>query len=129
MVIFCGEISMTDYLDPAEWGELLAGFSSRNRFRRARFVTFGRGEVVEEEQEAHLENIAVDLTSADAPRVIVTRLDNSTAKPAEMVTTIPRVRRISAQLDVDASESGLEIEDIDRVLIVLRLESKVDGAS
>ena len=129
MVIFCGEISMTDYLDPAEWGELLAGFSSRNRFRRARFVTFGRGEVVEEEQEAHLENITVDLTGADAPRVIVTRLDNSTAKPAEMVTTIPHVRRIRPQLDVEASESGLEIEDLDGVLSVLRLEPMVDGAS
>jgi hypothetical protein len=46
-----------------------------------------------------------------------------------MVTTIPRVRRISPQLDVDASEDGLEIEDINGVLSVLRLESKVDGAS
>jgi len=46
-----------------------------------------------------------------------------------MVTAIPRVRRIAAQLDVDGSEDGLEIEDINRVLSVLRLESKVDGAS
>jgi len=120
---------MTDYLDPAEWGDLLAGFSSRNRFRRARFETFGRGGVVEEEQEAHLEKIAVDLSGADAPRVIVTRMDNSTARQTEMVTSIPRVRRISPQLDVDASEDGLEIEDIDGVLSVLRLESEVDGAS
>jgi len=120
---------MTDYLDPAEWGDLLAGFSSRNRFRRARFETFGRGGVVEEEQESHLENIAVDLSGDDAPRLIVTRLDNSTARPTELVTSIPRVRRISPQLDVDASEDGLEIEDIDGVLSVLRLESRVDGAS
>jgi hypothetical protein len=120
---------MTDYLDPAEWSDLLAGFIGRNKFRRARFETFGPGGVVEEEQEAHLENISVDLSGADAPRVIVTRLDNSTARPAEMVTSIPRVRRISPQLDVDSSEDGLEIEDINRVLRVLRLESKVDGAS
>ncbi len=120
---------MTDYLDPAEWGDLLAGFSSRNSFRRARFEKFGLGGVVEEEQEAHLKNIAVELTGPNAPRVIVTRLDNSTAKPTEMVTAIPRVRRIAAQLDVDGSEDGLEIEDINRVLSVLRLESKVDGAS
>jgi hypothetical protein len=129
VVIFWGETSMTDYLDPAEWGDLLAGFSSRNRFRRARFENFGRGGVVEEEQEARLKNITVALTGADAPRVIVTRLDNSTAAPTEMVSTIPRVRRISPQLDVDASEDGLEIEDIDGMLIVLRLESRVDGAS
>jgi hypothetical protein len=32
-------------------------------------------------------------------------------------------------LDVDKSEDGLEIEDEDRVLTVLRLESEVDGAS
>src|SRR5262245_58379683 len=120
---------MNDYLDPAKWGDLLAGFSGRNKFRRARFETFGRGGVVEEEQEAHLENVAVDLGGADAPRVIVTRLDNSTAAPTLVITTIPRVRRVSPQLDVDASEDGLEIEDMDGVLSVLRLESRVDGAS
>jgi hypothetical protein len=120
---------MNDYLDPAKWGALLAGFSKRNRFRRARFETFGGGEVLEEEQEARLENISVALSGAGAPRVTITRLDNSTATPAEMVTTIPRVKRISPQLDVDASEDGLEIEDINGVLSVLRLESKVNGAS
>jgi hypothetical protein len=120
---------MTDYLYPAEWGDLLAGFSSRNRFRRARFETFGRGGVVEEEQEARLENVKVELTGADAPSVTVTRLDNSTATPTEVITTIPRVRRLSPQLDVDDSEDGLEIEDEDGVLAVLRLESEVDGAS
>ncbi|HEY7181889.1 MAG TPA: hypothetical protein VIC84_10745 [Blastocatellia bacterium] len=120
---------MTDYLDPAKWGALLAGFSKRNRFRRARFETFGGSEVLEEEQEARLEKITVALTGADAPRVTVIRLDNSNATPAEMVTTISRVRRIRPQLDVDASEDGLEIEDINGVLSVLRLESRVDGAS
>ncbi len=118
-----------EYLDPDEWGELLAGFSRRNRLRRARFETFGRGGVEEEEQEARLENITVALTGVDAPRVTVTRLDNSTATPIEMITTIPRVRRIKPQLDVDNSEDGLEIEDQDGTLTVLRLESKVDGAS
>ena len=120
---------MSDYLDPAEWSELLAGFSDRNRFRRARFETFGRGGVVEEEQEARLEKINLNLTGNDAPRVTVIRLDNSTPTQVEMVTTIPRVRRISPQFDVDDSEDGLEIEDMDGLLSVLRLESKVDGAS
>lgn len=59
----------------------------------------------------------------------VTRLDNSAAKPAEIVTTILCVRRISPQLDIDNSEDGLEIEDKDGALAVLRLESEVDGAS
>jgi hypothetical protein len=120
---------MSDYFDPAEWGGLLAGFSERNRFRRARFETFGRGNVVEEEQESRLENIKVALTGTGAPRVTVIRLDNSTATPTEMVTTIPRVRRISPQFDVDDSENGFEIEDQDGALTVLRLESKVNGAS
>jgi hypothetical protein len=120
---------MTDYRDPAEWAGLLAGFSVRNRSRRARFVTFGRSKVVEEEQESHLENITVALTGADAPRVTVIRIDISTTTPTEMVTIIPRVKRISPQFDVDNSEDGLEIEDINGVLIVLRLESRVDGAS
>mgnify|MGYP003576845337 FL=1 len=120
---------MTDYLDPAEWGDFLAGFSSRNRFRRARFETFGRGGVVEEEQEAHLESVSVKLAGADVPSLTVTRLDNSTATPTEMITTITRVRRIRPQFDVDNSEYGLEIVDEDGVLVVLRLESEVDGAS
>ncbi|MBO0861456.1 MAG: hypothetical protein J2P21_23790 [Chloracidobacterium sp.] len=120
---------MADYLDPAKWGALLAGFSRRNRFRRARFETFGGAEVLEEEQEARLENITVALTGAGAPRVTITRLDNSDAKPAEVVTTIPQVRRIRLQLDAGASEHGLEIEDINGVLSVLRLESEVGGDS
>jgi hypothetical protein len=120
---------MTNHLDPAKWGALLAGFSKRNRFRRARFETFHGAEVVEEEQEARLENIALTLSGAGAPRVTVTRLDNSNATLAEMITTISRVRRISPQLDVDGSEDGLEIEDINGVLSLLRLESKMDGAS
>jgi hypothetical protein len=56
---------MNEYLDPAHWGEFLAQFSGRNRFRRARFETFGRGLVREEEQEAHLEKITVALTGVD----------------------------------------------------------------
>jgi hypothetical protein len=39
------------------------------------------------------------------------------------------VKRISPQFDVDDSEDGLEIEDEDGVMAVLRLESEVDGAS
>ncbi len=120
---------MSDYLDTAKWGELLAEFSHRNRSRRARFEIFGRGRVVEEEQEAHLENIIVAMTVADAPRVTITRLDNTNASPSQLVTTISRVRRIRPQLDVDSSEDGLEIEDKDGVLTILRLESRVDGAS
>jgi hypothetical protein len=120
---------MNDYRDPAEWASLLAGFSDRNRSRRARFETFGRSKVVEEEQEAHLENITVTLTGADAPRVTVLRIDKSTTAPTEIVTIIPRVRRINPQFDVDNSDYGLEIEDKDGVLTVLRLESRMDGAS
>jgi hypothetical protein len=120
---------MVNDLDPAKWGALLAGFSKRNRFRRARFETFRGAEVVEEEQETRLENITLALSGAGAPLVIVTRVDNSNATLAEMITTIPHVRRISPQLDVDGSEDGLEIEDINGVLSLLRLESKVDGAS
>ncbi|HEX5082811.1 MAG TPA: hypothetical protein VFY40_12255 [Blastocatellia bacterium] len=120
---------MTDHNDPAKWGALLAGFSKRNRFRRARFETFRGAEVVEEEQEARLEIITSALDGDGAPRVTVTRLDNSNARPTEIITTIPNVRRISLQLDVDGSEDGLEIEDINGVLSLLRLESKVDGAS
>jgi hypothetical protein len=120
---------MADHNDPEKWGALLTGFSKRNRFRRARFETFRGAEVVEEEQEARLENITSSLTGAGAPLVVITRVDNSNAALAEIVTTIPHVRRISPQLDVDGSEDGLEIEDINGVLSLLRLESKVDGAS
>ena len=84
---------MTDYLNHAKWGALLAEFSKRNRFRRARFETFGGAEVLEKEQEARLENITVALTGAGAPRVTVIRLDNSNATSAEMSTIIPRVRQ------------------------------------
>ena len=120
---------MADYSDKAQWVDLLAKFSQRNRNRRARLETFGRGAVVEEMQEAHLENITVAFNGAGAPRVTITRLDNSSAAPIEMVTIIQHVKRIKPQLDTDNSEDGLEIVDEDGVLAVLRLESRVDGAS
>lgn len=115
--------------DQTKWPDFLAEFSRRNRGRRARFERFdGRG-VAEEQEEARLENITVEMIGNDAPRIIVTRHDISTTSPSEWVTTIPQVQRISPQLDIVNSEAGLEIEDRHAVLVLLRLESLVDGAS
>jgi hypothetical protein len=123
------EAFMSSYNDHNQWAGFLAEFSSRNHFRRARFERFARTGVEEEYEEAHLENIEVDVSGADAPRVIVTRIDNSTAQPRTIVTTITNVKRISPQFDTDNSEDGLEIEGKHGVLTILRMESLVDGAS
>jgi len=120
---------MDNYNDRAQWADFLAGFSARNRSRRARFEHFELRNVMEEDQEAHLEDITVDFDGDDAPRVTVRRTDTSTAEPSTLTTTIPRVKRISPQFDVDNSETGLRIEDEQNILTVLRMESRVDGVS
>lgn len=112
-----------------EWAEFLQAFSRRNLNRRARFQFFEGVNVREEEQEGHLESVAVETDGDHAPRVIVKRRDESGAEPQEMLQMIPHVRRISVQYDTDDSEDALEIEDSHNVMIMLRMESKVDGAS
>jgi signal-transduction protein with cAMP-binding, CBS, and nucleotidyltransferase domain len=120
---------MTKQSDKNKWSDFLSDFSHRNRMRRARLEFFDQQQVVEENQEAQLERVAIDLTAKNAPLVIITRVDNSTLEPHMIVNTIPNVQRINAQLDTDKSESGLEIESKNRVLTILRMESMVDGAS
>lgn len=115
--------------DKNKWSDFLAAFSRRNRMRRARLEFFDQQQIVEENQEAQLERVAVDLTGNNAPLVIITRVDNSTMEPQMIVNSIPNVERINAQLDTDKSESGLEIESKNQVLTILRMESMVDGAS
>lgn len=120
---------MTDYHNRAHWSDFLAEFSQRNHFRRARFEQFDMRGVQEEEQEAHLETITVELNGPDAPSLIIRRLDNSGEMPREIVTTVHHVKRIAPQYDTDNSEDGLRIEDTHGGLTILRLESLVDGAS
>ena len=120
---------MIDQYDKTEWVKFLADFSRRNRLRRARLEYFDHQQAVEESQETQLERIAVDLIGEKAPLVIITRLDYSTMEPEIIVNTIPHVQRVGSQLDIDNSESGLEVEGKDRVLTILRMESLVDGAS
>ena len=112
-----------------EWAEFLQAFTRRNHNRRARFQFFGRSDVREEGQEGHLESVTVETNGDDEPRVLVKRRDESGAEPQAMLQTIPRVRRISVQYDTDSSEDALEIEDAQDTMIMLRMESKVDGAS
>ena len=120
---------MTKLADKNKWNDFLTEFSRRNRMRRARLEFFNQQQVVEENQEAQLERIAVDLSELNAPLVIITRVDNSTMEPQVIVNSIPNVERINAQLDTDKSESALEIESKNRVLTILRMESMVDEAS
>lgn len=120
---------MSSFNDPAQWAGFLAEFSARNRSRRARFERFDWNGVNEEDVEAHLEMITVDFEGTEAPRVIITRVDNSKAEPEKIITVIMHVKRITPQYDMDKSEDGLEVEDKHGVLTIMRMESLVDGAS
>ncbi len=120
---------MNQQSDKNKWNDFLAEFSRRNRMRRARLEFFDQQQAIEENQEAQLERVVVDLTANNAPLVIITRIDNSTLEPQVIVNSIPNVQRINSQLDTDSSDSGLEIESKNNVLTILRMESMVDGAS
>lgn len=116
-------------IDKEKWAEFLQDFSRRNYNRRLRFEIFRGSDVREERQEGHLENVSLELEGADAPCVIIKRRDEGGTQVRESVEAIPSVRRISVQYDTDHSEDALEIEDTKGTLILLHLESKVDGAS
>lgn len=121
---------MTPYEDHMQWMRLLEEFSDRNRGRRARLETFDRTGVREEMQEAVFQSISADEgRSGGGARLTIRREDHSTTEPELLETTIERVRRLAPQYDNDGSEQALEIEDDQRVLTILRFESKIDGAS
>ena len=116
-------------IEPASWEKFLQDFSKRNANRRARFdIFFESGETLEEGEEGHLENVALD-KDAGKTQVVVKRADQTAGDAKTMTDTIENVRGISVQYDTDRSEDALEITDGKNTLFSLRLESKVDGNS
>jgi hypothetical protein len=120
---------MKDFLRRGHWSEYLAGFSERNRERRARFEVFDRYGAHEETEEAVLENIILESQKERAPDIIVKRSDRSSRQRTFLANTIVAVQRINPQYDKDGSESALEFEDDRGRLTILRFESNIDGAS
>ncbi len=114
---------------PNDWKEFLRDFAKRNNNRRARFDVFrSGGEVEEERQEAHLEDVALR-ENGNAKDVEVIRIDRSKSDAEKTREVITNVRGIIVQYDTDGSEDILEITDNQNTLVSLRFESKVDGAS
>ncbi len=64
---------------PDEWENFLKEFSKRNRERRARFQIFTNGEMNEEEQEAHLENVSLEKRNGEN-QIDVVRIDKADEK-------------------------------------------------
>lgn len=116
-------------IEPKDWAKFLDDFSARNKNRRARFnIFFDSGETLEEGEEGHLENVALD-KNGDKMQVVVKRADQTSANEETMTDTIENVRGVTVQFDTDGSEDILEITDGKNTLFSLRFESKVDGAS
>lgn len=109
---------------PENWAEFLREFSARNNNRRSRFEIFKGRDLEEEKQESFLEEVTIENNT-----ITVTRLDRTEAKVRKIHDTITNVTGISVQYDRDGSESGLEINDKENELILLRFESRIDGVS
>ncbi len=111
------------------WKEFLQEFSSRNYNRRARFDVFrSNGRVEEEGQESHLEDIVLR-ENGNQRNIEVIRIDRSEKNADKIRDVITNVRGVQVQYDTDGSEDAIEITDDQNTLIMLRFESKVDGAS
>jgi hypothetical protein len=116
---------MINQIEPGEWTSFLAGFSERNRGRKARFEIFGPdGVSMEEDQEARFESASV----ADGI-VTVTRTYEKHDQETTMTDRLPSIRGISVQNDTDNSEDVLEFTDKKNALTTLHFESRVDGDS
>lgn len=115
---------MIKTIDPQEWSEYLAGFSTRNRGRRARFELFSGGGVAEESEEGVFDRIAIENDIAT-----VTRIDRSEGNDSTVTAEIKGVRGIAVQLDTDNSENTLEFTNSNGDMTVLHFESRVDGDS
>ena len=116
-------------VEPVNWSEFLTVFAERNYNRRARFDVFrANGTTIEEELEAHLEDVLLKSVNG-VNRIEVLRIDRSDEKSHKLRDTIEDVIGVTVQYDTDGSEDILEITDRDNTLISLRFESKVDGVS
>ncbi len=113
---------------PDKWGNFLKEFSKRNRERRARFQIFINGEMNEEEQEAHLENVSLEKRNGEN-QIDVVRIDKADEKNEKMTDTIKNVHGIVVQYETDGSENVLELRDDRGKLTSLRFESELDGVS
>lgn len=111
-------------IEPNNWSKFLEEFSTRNNNRRARFQVFKGRSADEEAQEKHLEEISIKNDT-----ITVTRIDRTKVDAEKIHDTITNVRGIAVQYDTDGSEDALEISDTENEFILLRLESRVDGAS
>jgi hypothetical protein len=117
-------MTMIKAVEPQEWATFLNAFTERNRGRRVRFEIFSHGDFAEEEQEAHLESIAIDGST-----VIVKRTYENHRQQATMTDTLENIRGISVQYDTDNSEDMLEFTNDRNELTTLHFESLVDGDS
>src|SRR5262249_32359734 len=115
-------------IEPGNWREFLEEFSVRNNNRRARFQVFRGATSTEEGEEAYLEDVSLKENDGET-EVVVVRIDRGGSKAEKTHQTITNVRRIAVQFDTDGSEDALEIIDKENELVVLRMESRVDGAS
>jgi len=117
-------MTMIKVVEPQEWDTFLNAFTERNHGRRARFEIFSHGDFAEEEQEAHLESVAVDGST-----ITVKRTYEKHGEQATMTDTLENIRGVSIQYDTDNSEDMLEFTNTRNELTTLHFESRVDGDS
>lgn len=121
-------MSKIKQIEPHHWAEFLEGFSTRNYGRRARFQVFKGRDAEEETHEANLEEVSLK-DEGGSTTVVVTRIARGGSTDNKTHDTITHVRGISVQYDTDNSEDALEITDSENELVMLRMESRVDGVS
>jgi len=112
-------------IEPQEWATFLAGFTTRNRGRRARFEIFGpNGGHKEEEREGVFESVSID-----GGTVTVTRKYKKHDQNETMTDELTNIRGVAIQFDTDHSEDMLQFTDDRNGMTTLHFESKVDGNS
>src|SRR3954453_9846211 len=117
-------MTMIKTIEPQNWPAFLNEFSERNRGRRARYGVYRGADVVEEDEEARLESIAVN-----DGKITVKRTFAGHGEPGEATDDLEDIRIISVQYDTDNTEDMLGFTNARNELVTLRLESRVDGVS
>lgn len=121
-------MSKIKQINPQNWKKFLEEFSDENNDRRARFEVFKGRNSEEESREYHLEEVRIE-EDGNSNTVTVTRIDRSGNKAEKIHDRITNVIGISVQYDTDGSADVLEISDKENELILLKMESRVDGNS
>lgn len=120
---------MRKTIEPSAWLTNLAEFGERNRLRSTRLQVFGAAREVQSdfwlEDGLLLAGITLEMDQDRGPTVEIMLEAPAAATHGHMTHTIAGVKRLAMD-SANGADEGLELEDIDGAVTIMRFEYESD---